>query len=86
MPKPPVTTSPIGIEPEIAKSDVDVSGSETEVNKAGLWTRGRAGVTFDTAGLEDHYKPIEKYEGIHRYDPDFEWEPEEERRVVRKVS
>ena len=42
-------------------------------------------VTFDRAGLVEHYKPIGKYEGAHRYDPAFEWEPKEETRVVRKV-
>ena len=46
-------------------------------------TRGR---TFETDSLESHYKPIDTYEGRHRYDPSFEWEPQEERKVVRKVS
>ena len=72
------------VPPEVAKSEFDASGSEADVNKAG--TRVRAGgTTFDTAGLTSHYTPIDSYEGKHRYDPDFEWEPEEERRVVRKV-
>lgn len=83
------TAPPIGIVPEVAKSDFDVSGggsgSETEVHKSGLRGREREGVTFDTAGLQSHYTPIDRYEGKHRYDPDFDWEPEEERRVVRKV-
>ncbi|KAF2655936.1 MFS general substrate transporter [Lophiostoma macrostomum CBS 122681] len=89
MAKHPVTAAPPeGIIPEIAKSDFDVSGSgsDTEVNKFGLRTREREGVTFTTKGLEDHYIPIESYEGRHRYDPKFEWEPEEERRVVRKID
>lgn len=43
-------------------------------------------VTFATDGVDDEfYKPIPKYEGIHRYDPGFTWEPKEEKRVVRKV-
>ncbi|KAF2114546.1 phthalate transporter [Lophiotrema nucula] len=43
--------------------------------------------TFASSGLDDDlYKPIEKYEGYHRYDPDFVWEPQEERRVVRKID
>ena len=41
--------------------------------------------TFDTSGLNDYYKPISSYEGIHRFDPTFEWEAKEEQRVVRKV-
>ena len=40
---------------------------------------------FDTAGLEEFYKPIDSYEGRHRYDPSFQWQPKDEQRVVRKV-
>ena len=41
---------------------------------------------FAAEGLsKDIYRPIESYEGLHRYDPEFEWTPEEERKVVRKV-
>ncbi|KAF4303855.1 putative phthalate transporter [Botryosphaeria dothidea] len=46
----------------------------------------RADPTFATAGLDKYYRPVEGYEGLHRYDPDFEWEPEEERRIVRKID
>jgi hypothetical protein len=46
----------------------------------------KVGTTFVSSGIDDEfYKPIEKYEGAHRYDPYFEWEPQEERKVVRKV-
>ena len=31
------------------------------------------------------YKPIDTYEGIHRWDPEVEWTPEEEKKLVRKV-
>ena len=41
--------------------------------------------TFETSGNESFFVPIEKYEGRHRYDPAFEWEPLEERKLVRKV-
>ena len=49
--------------------------------------RRRVGV-FDRDGdfQETFYAPVEAYEGRHRYDPSFEWEPREERRLVRKVS
>ncbi|KAK4696187.1 hypothetical protein P7C71_g1694, partial [Lecanoromycetidae sp. Uapishka_2] len=40
--------------------------------------------TFE--GDESFYIPIEKYEGKHRYDPEFEWEPREERKLVRKLD
>lgn len=44
------------------------------------------GKTFETESLEDFYKPIAEYEGAHRYDPKFEWEEKEEKRVVRKIG
>lgn len=68
------------ISPDIAKPRYEEStdGSTREGSEIG--------VTFKTAGLEQHYRPIESYEGYHRYDPKFDWEPEEERKVVRKVQ
>jgi hypothetical protein len=41
--------------------------------------------TFQVDGLETFYKPIEGYEGAHRYDPEYTWSAADERRVVRKV-
>jgi hypothetical protein len=40
---------------------------------------------FQTKGLEAYYKPIENYEGAHRYDPNFQWTEAEEKKVLRKV-
>lgn len=56
-------------------SDIDSHDSNQQL------TQG----TFDAT--EDHhfYRPIDSYEGIHRWDPDFKWTQEEERRIVRKV-
>lgn len=81
--------------PNIGKSEADVAGSgsvstsasEAGVPKSGFRGKDTGAVTFATGGLgKDHYRPVETYEGIHRYDPDFEWDPEEEKKVVRKVS
>lgn len=41
---------------------------------------------FDTESFESFYKPIESYEGYHRWDPTFQWEAKEEKKLVRKVS
>ena len=41
--------------------------------------------TFQVDGLETFYKPIQGYEGLHRYDPDYTWTSTDERAVVRKV-
>lgn len=58
----------------------DLSSLET------LSTRsGHHGDAFDTSGLDDLYKPISTYEGIHRYDPKFQWQDAEENKIIRKV-
>jgi hypothetical protein len=40
---------------------------------------------FEQSEDPRYYKPIDSYEGLHRWDPEFEWEEEEEKRLVRKV-
>lgn len=83
------STNHSGDSPVDGKSDFEVSGSsagnsDTEVHKSG--GNGKNYLTFAAAGVSgDHYRPVETYEGIHRYDPDFRWEPAEEKRVLRKV-
>ncbi|KAF2005054.1 MFS general substrate transporter [Amniculicola lignicola CBS 123094] len=62
--------TPLGqIYSDVAKTRIDESGSETDVEPK----HARA-------------HPIAKYEGMHRYDPKFEWEPTEEKRIVRKID
>lgn len=71
---------PIAAVSDVPKSDY----SSDNVSEADHQTTG---ATFSGAGLKARfYKPMDQYEGKHRYDPDFEWEPEEERKVVRRVS
>ncbi|KAF2224753.1 major facilitator superfamily domain-containing protein [Elsinoe ampelina] len=48
--------------------------------------RQRSGNAFATESLEDFHKPIASYEGLHRYDPSFSWEPIEEKKLVRKID
>ncbi|KAL5116237.1 hypothetical protein ACEQ8H_005902 [Pleosporales sp. CAS-2024a] len=74
--------SPAPKEIELKES---ASGSETHVQ---FRAKGqREGTTFSRQGLrQDVYRPVDSYEGLHRYDPDFEWEPAEERKVVRRVQ
>ncbi|CAA9960117.1 hypothetical protein CFE70_003560 [Pyrenophora teres f. teres 0-1] len=84
------STNHSGDSPVDGKSDFEVSGSsagnsDTEVHKSG--GNGKNYLTFAAAGVSgDHYRPVETYEGIHRYDPDFRWEPAEEKRVLRKID
>jgi hypothetical protein len=66
--------------------DTTGSANSSDTSVDGSGTKGKDGTTFVSAGLgKDHYRPVESYEGIHRYDPDFVWEKKEEKRLVRKV-
>lgn len=41
---------------------------------------------FDDAEQDPNFsKPSEGYEGLHRWDPYFQWTLEEEKKIVRKV-
>lgn len=80
--------SPEDAQPELkAHDNVGVSAAySTDSELAG---RERARFhdepTFEMTEDAQFYKPIDTYEGIHRWDPDFEWSPEEEKKIVRKV-
>ena len=66
--------------------DTTGSANSSDTSVDGSGTKGKDGTTFVSAGLgKDHYRPVQSYEGIHRYDPDFVWEKKEEKRLVRKV-
>lgn len=43
-------------------------------------------LVWETDDAKEIYKPIEGYEGSHRFDPSFQWDPEEEKRLVKVVS
>jgi hypothetical protein len=49
-------------------------------------SRNLGDATFITTEDSHYYKPIDTYEGIHRWDPDFEWGEAEETRLLRKVT
>lgn len=59
------------------------SSSEIKLEQQGTENLGRH--VFETEDTKELYKPIEGYEGAHRFDPNFTWEPEEEKRLVRTV-
>ncbi|PMD16721.1 phthalate transporter [Hyaloscypha hepaticicola] len=44
------------------------------------------GSVFDDSGAAQFYKPIEKYEGAHRFDPNATWTPAEEKALVRTLD
>lgn len=47
--------------------------SEAAHTDTKLFSRMQRRTTFDTESLDSYYKPIDTYEGRHRWDPNFEW-------------
>ncbi|EYE99170.1 putative transporter [Aspergillus ruber CBS 135680] len=41
---------------------------------------------FDTTENPEIYRPISTYEGIHRWDPYFQWGEDEEKSLIRKID
>jgi hypothetical protein len=41
---------------------------------------------WETSDVHDIYAPVERYENAHRFDPNFKWEPEEEKKLVRTLD
>ncbi|KAE8360497.1 major facilitator superfamily domain-containing protein [Aspergillus caelatus] len=62
------------------------SSSETLPVAAPKRVRDISEGAFDTTEDPRYYKPIDDYEGIHRWDPDFEWEEQEEKKLIRKID
>ncbi|KAF9737858.1 hypothetical protein PMIN06_004306 [Paraphaeosphaeria minitans] len=81
MAKSPLTAAPpIAVVPDVSKSDYSSDNASEAEHQT-------TGATFSGAGLKARfYEPMNQYEGKHRYDPDFVWEPEEERKVVRRID
>lgn len=42
--------------------------------------------TFEAGDNHHIFRPIDSYEGLHRWDPYFQWTEQEEKKVVRKVG
>lgn len=60
------------------------SASSSDTNFKTVETLGNH--VYETEDAKEIYKPIEGYEGSHRFDPSFQWTPEEEKALVRTVS
>ena len=72
----------------------EVKGSVEDESKRSLESgfdesdllHSKYGEAISNSVLRQIYGPVDSYEGLHRYDSDFKWSKDEERRVVRKVS
>ncbi|KAL4870842.1 hypothetical protein BDV12DRAFT_195041 [Aspergillus spectabilis] len=65
---------------------VDSEASSTSESKDHSQIKEYSEGAFDQTEDPRFYKPIDSYEGLHRWDPHFEWTQEEEKRLVRKVD
>ncbi|KAJ5490159.1 Major facilitator superfamily domain general substrate transporter [Penicillium expansum] len=66
---------------QVSASSAD--GSDEEWQKSGQYkTEG----TFEAREGHHFYRPIDSYEGLHRWDPNFQWTEQEERKIVRKID
>lgn len=80
-----VSSSSDNSEPEYAGTTTTTAGLGGEALEA-LRNRVSGGdATFDQTEDPRYYKPVDTYEGIHRWDPEFQWEEWEEKKIVRKV-
>lgn len=73
---------------DIAKkpNQVDIGKeSWSQISETVLEQKQSQGETVAEGGDTQWYKPIDTYEGRHRWDPNAEWTEAEERRIVRKV-
>lgn len=87
--KTPATTPELDNHDSKAVAAVEVAkGTESSSASSSYIAPKRAAENgaFDATEDPRYYKPIPTYEGIHRWDPEFEWTEEEEKKVVRKVS
>jgi hypothetical protein len=68
------------------KNDVSEVESNTDLSDAVFDLKQAHGETHAEGGDTRWYKPIETYEGRHRWDPTADWTEKEEKQVVRKVT
>ncbi|KAJ5687944.1 hypothetical protein N7536_010563 [Penicillium majusculum] len=65
----------------VAASSADGSDEEGQKNEL---SKGEG--TFEASEGHHFYRPIDSYEGLHRWDPDFQWTETEEKKIVRKID
>ncbi|KAL4893685.1 major facilitator superfamily domain-containing protein [Aspergillus ambiguus] len=75
---------------QVSTSETDVSPSESVLD-ASSQERQKTYLhvgesTFESTEDARFYRPIDSYEGIHRWDPEFDWSEKEEQKIVRKID
>ncbi|KAL4925429.1 major facilitator superfamily domain-containing protein [Aspergillus undulatus] len=70
---------------EVEADSRGVSDSD-DSDKENLGRSGIKQTTFSATEDPRFYRPIDSYEGLHRWDPYFDWTKEEERKIVRKID
>lgn len=68
----------------VSVNDGYIDSDESSFDDAGDIVRNVNNV-FEASEAAELYKPIEGFEGTHRFDPSITWTQEEEKALVRKV-
>ncbi|KXG45692.1 Major facilitator superfamily domain, general substrate transporter [Penicillium griseofulvum] len=66
---------------QISASSTD--GSDEEWQKS---EHHKSEGAFEAREGHHFYRPIDSYEGLHRWDPNFQWTEAEEKKIVRKID
>jgi len=76
----------VSINSGYTKAAISTSSSDTKLDIPASAPRTLGTNVYETEDTKDIYKPIEKYEGRHRFDPSLKWDPAEEKALIRTVS
>ena len=68
------------------KNDASSLASSTDLSDSAFDMKQASGETHAQGGDTRWYKPIDTYEGRHRWDPTADWTEKEEKQIVRKVQ
>ncbi|KAJ5766280.1 uncharacterized protein N7511_003896 [Penicillium nucicola] len=60
-------------------------GDNSDKEQQQIYSSKREG-TFEASDSPHLFRPIDNYEGLHRWDPDFQWTEQEEKKIVRKID
>lgn len=79
---PNISSIPSSDDGSLEKRDPSLYAEDDQSRRAPRNT----GPFVDASHDQPRWKPLDSYEGAHRFDPDFEWDAAEEKKLVRKVE